>query len=139
MMIFDHLFGKVDLRVGRLVVFVGFFGFAFTLVTVAWEPIRRALGWLLLPLGQDALSAYILHLFAVALAAKIRPLVFESALATPLENTLFQLTGVIFIWAAISLRVGVLKQLRHGLARATALLAAGRAYLYLCGQPSRDL
>jgi len=33
----------------------------------------------------------------------------------------------------------VLKQLRHGLARATALLAAGRAHLYICGQPSRDL
>ncbi len=138
-MIFDHLFGKVDLRVGRLVVFAGFFGFAYTLVTVAWEPIRRALGWLLLPLGQDALSAYILHLFAVALAAKIRPFVFEITLATPLENTLFQLTGVIFIWAAISLRVVVLRQLRNGLARATALLAAGRAYLYLFGQPSRDL
>ena len=97
------------------------------------------LGWLLLPLGQDALSAYILHLFVVALAMKVRPLVFETTPATPLENTLFQLTGVIFIWAAISLRAVALRQLRNGLARATALLAAGRAYLYLFGQPSRDL
>jgi predicted metal-binding membrane protein len=85
------------------------------------------------------LSAYILHLFAVALAAKIRPLLFETALATPIENTLFQLTGIIFIWAAISLRVVALKQLQNGIARATALLPAGRTYLYLFGQPSRDL
>ena len=65
-MIIDHLFGKLDLRIGRLLVFAGFFVFAFASVTVAWGPIRRALGWLLLPLGQDALSAYILHLFVVA-------------------------------------------------------------------------
>jgi hypothetical protein len=137
--IFADLFGKPDLRIGRLLVFAGFFTFAFTLVTVAWEPIRRALGWLLLPLGQDALSAYILHLFVVALAVKVRPLVFEVTSATPLENTLFQLTGVSFIWAAISLRARALRQFRIGLARAMALLAAGRAYLYLPGQPSRNL
>lgn len=137
--IFDHLFSKLDLRIGRLLVFAGFFTFAFTLVTVAWEPIRRALGWLLLPLGQDALSAYILHLFVVALAMKVRPLVFETTLATPLENTLFQLTGIAFIWAAISVRALALRQLRVGLTRATALLAAGWAYLALPSQPSRDL
>ncbi len=137
--IFDYLFSKLDLRIGRLLVFAVFFTFAFALVTVAWGPIRRALGWLLLPLGQDALSAYILHLFVVALAMKVRPLVFETMLATPLENTLFQSMGVIFIWAAISLRGVVLKPLRIGLARGTARLAAGRAYLYLFGQASRDL
>ena len=76
--IFDHLFSKLDLRIGRLLVFASFFTFAFALVTVAWGPIRRVLGWLLLPLGQDALSAYILHLFVVALAMKVRPLVFET-------------------------------------------------------------
>ena len=79
----EQLFSKLDLRIGRLLVFAGFFIFAFALVTVAWVPIRRALGWLLLPLGQDALSAYILHLFVVALAMKARPLVFETTPATP--------------------------------------------------------
>ena len=137
--VIEQLFSKLDLRVGRLLVFAGFFTFAFVLVTVAWVPIRRALGWLLLPLGQDALSAYILHLFVVVLAMKVRPLVFETTLATPTENTLFQLTGITFIWAAIRLRPMALMQLRAWLARATALLAAGRAYLYLLGQPSRDL
>jgi OpgC protein len=137
--VIEQLFSKLDLRVGRLLVFAGFFTFAFVLVTVAWVPIRRALGWLLLPLGQDALSAYILHLFVVVLAMKVRPLVFETTLATTTENTLFQLTGITFIWAAISLRPMALMQLRAWLARATALLAAGRAYLYLLGQPSRDV
>jgi hypothetical protein len=134
----EQLFSKLDLRIGRLLVFAGFFTFAFVLVTVAWVPIRRALGWLLLPLGQDALSAYILHLFVVVLAIKVRPLVFETTLATSTENTLFQLTGITFIWAAIRLRPMALMPLRAWRARVTALLAAGRAYLYLLGQPSRD-
>jgi hypothetical protein len=143
-LVVDHLFSKLDLPIGRLVVFAGFFTFAIALVTVAWVPIRRALGWLLLPLGQDALSAYILHLFVVALAVKVRPLVFGVTPATPLENTLVQLTGIAFIWAAVRLRTVAQSEVRAGLARATALLAAGWAYLYLPwqhlpGQPSREL
>jgi OpgC protein len=138
-MVIESLFSKVDLRIGRLVVFAGFFTFAFALATLAWAPIRRAFGWLLLPLGQEALSAYILHLFVVVLAVKIRPLVFETISGTPLGNTLFQMAGITFIWAVIRLQPMVLPQLRTGLARATTLLAAGRAYLYLLGQPSREL
>jgi OpgC protein len=135
----EQLFGKVDLRIGRLLVFAGFFTFAFALVTRAWVPIRRALGWLLLPLGQDALSAYILHLFVVALAVKVKPLVFGTTQATPMENTAFQMAGIAFIWAAIVLRPIALTHLHAWLAKATALLAAGRAYLDSPSHPSRDL
>jgi hypothetical protein len=138
-MLVEQLFGKVDLRIGRLLVFTGFFTFAVALVTLAWAPIRRALGWLLLPLGQDALSAYILHLFVVALAVKVTPSVFGTTPATPAENTLFQMVGIAFIWTAIILRPIVLTQLHAWLAKATALLAAGRAYLYIPGHSSRDL
>jgi hypothetical protein len=135
-MLVDQLFSKVDLRIGRLLVFAGFFTFAFALLSLAWAPIRRALGWLLLPLGQDALSAYILHLFVVVLAVTMRPAVFGSA--TPTENTVFQLAGIAFIWTAIMLRPIALTQLHAWLARATGLLAAGRAYFYIPGHSSRD-
>jgi hypothetical protein len=138
-MVVDQLFGKVDLRIGRVLVFAGFFTFALVFVTLSWVPIRRALGWLLLPLGQDALGAYILHLFVVALAMKVRPLVFGTLPATAAQNTLFQMAAIAFIWTAIRLRPMALSQLRAWLARATALLAEGRAYLYLHGQPGRDL
>jgi hypothetical protein len=138
-MVVDQLFGKVDLRIGRVLVFAGFFTFALAFVTLSWVPIRRALGWLLLPLGQDALGAYILHLFVVALAIKVRPLVFGTLPATAAQNTLFQMAAIAFIWTAIRLRPMALTQLRTWLARATALLAEGRAYLYLHGQPGRDL
>jgi hypothetical protein len=44
---------------------------SFTVATWVWVPINRATGWLLLPLGQHALAAYSLHIFVVALAAKL--------------------------------------------------------------------
>jgi hypothetical protein len=149
-MLVDQLFGKADLRIGRLLVFTGFFIFAMALVTLAWVPIRRVFGWLLLPLGQDALSAYILHLFAVALAVKVKPLVFGTSIATatdntlfqiatPTDNTLFQMAGIALIWTAIILRPIALTQLHAWFAKATALVAAGRAYLFVPGHPSRDL
>ncbi len=138
-MLVEHFFGKVDLRIGRLLVFTGFFTFAFGLVTLTWAPIRRALGWLLLPLGQEALSAYILHLFVAALSVKVKPLVFTTGPATPTENTVFQLAGIAFIWTAIILRPIALTQLHTGLTKATALLAAGCAYLYSPSHPNRNV
>jgi hypothetical protein len=135
----DQLFGKVDLRIGRLLVFASFFTFAVSLLTLAWKPICRLLGWLLLPLGQDALSAYILHLFVVALAVKVRPMFLGMSSDNPLHNTLFQLAGVAFIWTAIMVRPMLTASFHTWLARATALLAAGRAHLSPQGYLGRDL
>ncbi|HSF30593.1 MAG TPA: OpgC domain-containing protein [Candidatus Tectomicrobia bacterium] len=134
-MLGDPLFAKGDLRIGRLLVFSGFFTFALVFVTLAWEPVRRALGWLLLPLGQDALGAYILHLFVVALLAKLKPLVLGTTPASPTDNTLFQIAGIAFIWTVIILRPVALTQLYAWFAKGAALLAAGRAYLYLPSPP----
>jgi hypothetical protein len=122
-----QLFGKVDLRIGRLLVFAVFFTFAFTLLTLVWTPIRRVFGWLLLPLGQEALSAYILHLFVVALVLKVKPVILGTTAATPTHNALLQLAGIAFIWATIRLRPVMLTWLHTWRAKATALWAAGRA------------
>jgi hypothetical protein len=138
-MVVEQLSGKVDLRIGRLLVFTGFYSFAMALVTLAWVPIRRVFGWLLLPLGQDALSAYILHLFVVALAVKVKPLVFGTIPSTPTGNSLFQMIGIALIWAAIILRPMVLIQLHAWFAKATTLFAAGRAYFAIPRQASRNL
>mgnify|MGYP003288408298 CR=1 FL=1 len=135
----DQLFSKVDLRVGRLFIFASFLTFAVTLLTLAWRPIRRTLGWLLLPLGQDALSAYILHLSVVVLAVKVRPMLLGIGSDSALPNTLFQLTGIAFIWTAIMVRPLLAASLHTWLARVTALLAVGRAHLSPQGYPGRDL
>jgi hypothetical protein len=135
----DQLFGKVDLRIGRLFVFASFFTFAISLLTLAWKPICRTLGWLLLPLGQDALSAYILHLFVVAIAVKVRPMLLGISSDNSLHHTLFQLAGVAFIWTALMLRPMLTAAFHAWLARGTALLAAGRAHLSPQGYLGRDL
>jgi hypothetical protein len=135
----DLCFGKVDLRFGRLLVFAGFFTFAFSLVTLAWAPIRRTLGWLLLPLGQDALSAYILHLFVVALAVKVKLSMIGMRPDDPMQNSLLQTAGIVFIWTAIMVRPIVMTALQTWYAKAAALLAAGRAHLSVLGHPTRHL
>jgi OpgC protein len=71
-LVFNQVFAKVNLSIGRLIVFTGFLTFAFSLLTVAWAPIDRALRWLLLPLSQHALSAYTLHLFVTALIMRMK-------------------------------------------------------------------
>jgi hypothetical protein len=60
---FAHLFGKSNLGLGRLLSFCVVGVLAQQIVTRAWLPLSRALGWLLLPLGRGALLAYGAHLF----------------------------------------------------------------------------
>jgi hypothetical protein len=135
----DQLFGKVDLRIGRLFVFAGFATFAFALLTLIWTPICRGFGWLLLPLGQDALSAYILHLFVVALAVKVKPSIFGLMPASATQNTLLQIAGIAFVWTAIIVPPMVMTWLHTGRAKVAVLLAAGRTSVDIPGHPSREV
>lgn len=95
----ELVFGKNDLRPGRIVALLGVATTIFTLVTVFWAPIRRVLGWLLLPLGQRALGAYGLHLFIVAAAHSW----IGDPLASGGEHTTIQVVGILLIWAALPL------------------------------------
>lgn len=97
-----QLFGKPDLRVGRLIVFAGVFSFAFALTTVFWQPIRALLGWLLLPLGHHALGAYAMHIFVVGLLWRLASQILGDNRSATL-NSLIELTGVGIVWGAIVL------------------------------------
>jgi hypothetical protein len=107
------LFSKSDLGPGRLLVFASFFGFGLTLLTVAWVPLSRALNWLLLPLGQRALTAYTLHLFVVACMLKVHPWVAATALTPEAQNTLLQSAGVLAIWTMVRLQPVLLQWFRQ--------------------------
>ena len=93
----DLVFGKNDLRPGRLLALVGVASFAYTLVTVLWVPIRRALGWLFLPLGQRSLGAYGIHLFVLALSDSW----VGDLLRIGTDNTLLQIVSIVIIWALL--------------------------------------
>src|SRR5687768_13385569 len=55
-------FAKWNLPPARIVACLVFFLFALLLVHYFWRPISAATGWLLLPLGESALTAYVAHL-----------------------------------------------------------------------------
>ncbi len=99
----EWFFAKDDVAPGRIVTFASFFVFAYALTTLAWQPLQRALGWLLLPLGQNALSAYVLQIFVLKLMEKLQhPLL--GAAPKVLTTTLFQFAGVLLVWSGIRLR-----------------------------------
>ncbi len=93
----DLVFGKNDLRPGRLLALVGVATFAYALVSVLWVPVRRGLGWLLLPLGQRSLGAYGLHLPILALSNSW----IGDLLRIGTDNTLVQIVSILLIWALL--------------------------------------
>ena len=79
-------------------------GFFFLLVTQCWRPLYRGLGWLLLPLGQNALYAYTAHIVLVVLLG-IALLPFGMVdRQLPWLNTLLQLLGLAVIWVLVKRR-----------------------------------
>jgi enterochelin esterase-like enzyme len=97
----DYVFAKVDLRPGRLIASALVFTFMFFAVTVFWRRIQRALGWLLLPLGQHALYAYSAHvILVVAIAIVVAPLNLGYP-GPQWLNALIQIAGVLLIWALV--------------------------------------
>jgi len=93
----DLVFGKNDLRPGRLLALVGVATFAYALVSVLWVPVRRGLSWLLLPLGQRSLGAYGLHLPILALSNSW----VGDLLRIGTDNTLVQIVSILLIWALL--------------------------------------
>jgi len=96
--------GKSDLRAGRLIAFGLVFTVLFLATAELWPTIRRWLGWLVLPLGQNALFAYALHIFlaaGVALALRNQSLVA----AVPVDfNAAAQIGAVLVVWMLVKLR-----------------------------------
>jgi len=94
----EMVFAKADLRPGRLVASTVVFSFLFFSATVFWRPLRRAVGWLFLPLGQHALYAYTAHIAIVALVA-IALAPFKLAYPGPQWlNAIVQIISVLAIW-----------------------------------------
>jgi hypothetical protein len=107
----SHIVSKSDLGIGRLIVFLFLALFAIGLVNVAWKPLNRALGWLLIPLGQNSLAAYILHVGVVIAVTEIGLFAIGRASRTAGQNTLLELTGVFMVWGLV-LGLAKLRELR---------------------------
>lgn len=98
-----QFFQKADVGAGRLAAFAVFAVFVFSLVTLAWKPIRRLTGWFLLPLGESALSAYVYHTILVAGAAMAMPAIVAAGGDADALTAPTQIGGILLIWAVIKL------------------------------------
>ncbi len=94
------LFDKNDARAGRVLALLTAASFAWTLVTLAWVPLRRATGWIFLRFGRMSLFAYGAQLFVVAFwwSAAVAPL--RAGAADTLANTLYQASAIAMVFTA---------------------------------------
>lgn len=85
----------------RLLAALFTFSFAYLFVSQLWQPISRAAGWLLLPLGQSSLYAYAMHVVLLGFAyASLDSLTERSAW----PNTVAQLGMVMLVWCMVKTR-----------------------------------
>ena len=112
----ELLYDKNDARIGRILALLAAASFLYAAVTLFWRPIRRATGWLLLPLGRNALFAYAVQLFVVAF--------FDSDVMAPVrlnrENALFQAAAIAVVWTACVLQPPIMRRVREFTARRPA-------------------
>ncbi len=97
-------FLKSSLGAGRLIASLIIFQFAYLMATLFWKPIGSALGWLLLPLGQNALYAYTMHVVITGAFHVIFAQLPIDLQAMGTVNTSLQLLVILGIWAMIQQR-----------------------------------
>jgi enterochelin esterase-like enzyme len=93
---------KVTLGPGRLAVFSALAIISYAVLTYAWKPVERAVGWLLLPLGAGSLTVYATHLFLVVGGYNLGVLGLNEP-ELILQNTMGQIALVLIIWALVQL------------------------------------
>jgi hypothetical protein len=99
------LFDKAALGIGRLTAFASVALLIYGGLTLLWHPIERAVGWLLIPLGQASLYAYAVHLFMILVAYNVPPYVGSIEEGWHLHNTIGQMVLVLAIWAMVKRKI----------------------------------
>jgi hypothetical protein len=95
------MFGKLHMGLGRIVVSVVVFTFIYLVVTELWVPISRALNWVLIPLGQHALYAYIVHILIALPLTYLYDRLPPSGFWERPVNTVLQVGAICLIWMLI--------------------------------------
>lgn len=69
--LYDSGYQRIFLEWGRLVDLPLVLVCSYAVLTVAWKPIEKSMGWLWIPLGQASLYVFIVHVFFVLAVANI--------------------------------------------------------------------
>ncbi len=92
------LFSKSAVSPGRILATVIVFQFGYLLLTFFWAPIQQALGWLLMPLGQNSLYSYTMHVVIIGAFYVILPYLPGNITERGIINTSLQLGVLFLLW-----------------------------------------
>ena len=94
-------FAKWNLPPARMLACAVVFALGYQVATYCWVPIRSTLGRLLLPLGQSALTAYVMQLVVVALLSDYRQEMPIADVTNATRGTFYQLLAVFLVWMGV--------------------------------------
>jgi hypothetical protein len=102
-------FLKNEQGILRVANIAAFFAALYALLTYCWRPIERALGWLLIPIGQASLYVFLLHVaFIAAIDNVTGGLLLREPVYDPrtlLPYTLLHLGVILGLWLLVRGRV----------------------------------
>jgi len=97
-------FQKSSLAPGRLIASVIVFQFLYLAATLLWKPMHKFFGWLLLPLGQNSLYSYTMHVAVIAFLSLTVPRLPSEIMSLENVNTCVQLLAIFSVWVMIRQR-----------------------------------
>ena len=99
--IVNEMFNKGNVSVGRIVATVVVFQFGYLALSYFWRPSNRFLGWLFLPLGQNSLYSYTMHVVVIGLFYVVLPYLPIDVPEHGIINTGLQLGTLLLLWVMI--------------------------------------
>ncbi len=100
---YASLFAKPDLGPGRVIAFLALAVLVYSVVNSLWAPLSRLLGWFIVPLGQNSLYVYIMHIFVIVAIYNLAPLAYYWSTADNL-NTAAQALTLAAAWMLVRTR-----------------------------------
>jgi hypothetical protein len=99
--IVNELFNKGNVSVGRILATAIVFQFGYLALSYFWQPFNKALGWLFLPLGQNSLYSYTMHVVVIGLFYIVLPYLPIDVTQHGIINTGLQLATLLLLWVMI--------------------------------------
>jgi hypothetical protein len=100
-LIVNELFNKDTVSVGRILATVIVFQFGYLALSYFWRPLNRFIGWLFLPLGQNSLYSYTMHVVVIGMFYVVVPYLPIDVSTHGMINTGLQLGTLLLLWVMI--------------------------------------
>ena len=99
--IVHELFNKSTVALGRVIATVICFQFGYLLLTFFWRPAWAIVGWFFLPLGQNSLYSYTMHVVIIGMFYVVLPYLPGNVQEMGTLNTALQLGVLFLLWLLI--------------------------------------